>query len=377
MTDVGSQKLEGGSEPAIELVEVTKHYGKTVALKGVDLAIAPGEFIALLGPSGCGKSTLLKLIAGLEELTDGEIYVGGKLANYLKPSARNVAMVFQNYALYPHMTVRENVGFPLKMGGVPREEVRSRVEAAARLLQMSAELDRYPDELSGGQRQRVALGRAIVREPLAFLMDEPLSNLDALLRVEMRTELLRLHKRVGRTTIYVTHDQVEAMTMADRIVLMHYGEIQQIGSPSEIYVAPANTFVARFVGSPPMNLIEGRIESGPNGPVFRGSLEFPAGEAAVSGLEEGPATLGIRPEHLEIVAAAQCDAMPAKIDLIERVGSDSNVFLIVGGGTSLIASVDAATLIHEGDEIHIRFPREHVQFFDAHGRRANPGETGR
>jgi ABC-type sugar transport system ATPase subunit len=367
-----TEEMQADSAPAIELIEVSKHYGKTVALRSVDLAIAPGEFIALLGPSGCGKSTLLKLIAGLEELTDGEIYVGGKLANYLKPSDRNVAMVFQNYALYPHMTVRENIGFPLKMGGVPREEANSKVEGVAGLLQLSAQLDRFPDELSGGQRQRVALGRAIVREPLAFLMDEPLSNLDALLRVEMRTELLRLHKRVGRTTIYVTHDQVEAMTMADRIVLMSQGEIQQIGSPSEIYVTPANTFVARFVGSPPMNLMEGRIEPVPGGRVFRGAFDLPTGVARCP--SNGPATLGIRPEHIEIVNADHPDSVPAKADLVERVGADSNLFLVVGGQASLIASVDAATPVREGDDVHVRFPSEHVQFFDADGNRVNAGE---
>ena len=360
--------VSANPDPAIELIEVSKHYGKAEAVKAVDLAIAPGEFIALLGPSGCGKSTLLKLIAGLEELTDGEIYVGGKLANYLKPSARNVAMVFQNYALYPHMTVRENVGFPLKMGGVPGEQVKARVEAAANLLQLTAQLDRFPDELSGGQRQRVALGRAIVREPLAFLMDEPLSNLDALLRVEMRTELLRLHKRVGRTTIYVTHDQIEAMTMADRIVLMNKGEIQQIGSPSEIYEAPANTFVAKFVGSPPMNLVEGRIELGSGGLTFHGAMRVAAGKG-FAGLSAGQATLGIRPEHIEIVAAGHPDAIAAKVDLVERVGSDSNVLMIVAEQAPMIASVDAAAALREGDAIHIRIPPEHVHFFDAAGRR--------
>jgi ABC-type sugar transport system ATPase subunit len=375
MNEGASQPTQVDSAHAIELIEVSKHYGKVVALSAVDLAIEVGEFVALLGPSGCGKSTLLKLIAGLEELTDGEIYVGGKLANYLKPSARNVAMVFQNYALYPHMTVRENVGFPLKMGGVPREEVRARVEAAASLLQLSAELDRFPDELSGGQRQRVALGRAIVREPLAFLMDEPLSNLDALLRVEMRTELLRLHKRVGRTTIYVTHDQIEAMTMANRIVLMNKGKIQQIGSPTEIYVTPANTFVARFVGSPPMNLMEGQVVAVSGGPLFRGTVELAAGKAVAAGLTKGPATIGIRPEHIDIVDAAHPEAIPAKVDLIERVGSDSNVFLIVGGNSTLIASVDAATPISEGDDVHIRLPLNQIQFFDAEGNRVDPRET--
>ncbi len=362
-----AREIRADAMHAIELIEVTKHYGKTEALSAVDLAIESGEFVALLGPSGCGKSTLLKLIAGLEDPTDGEIYIGGKLANYLKPSARNVAMVFQNYALYPHMTVRENIGFPLKMGGAPRADVSARVESAASLLQLTRELDRFPDELSGGQRQRVALGRAIVREPLAFLMDEPLSNLDALLRVEMRTELLRLHKRVGRTTIYVTHDQIEAMTMANRIVLLNHGKIQQIGTPTDIYVRPANTFVARFVGSPAMNLIEGRVEAAGDSLAFRGVVELPAGKAA--GLSPGPATLGLRPEHVEIVGAGQPDAVAAKVDLIERVGADSNVFLLLGGTTSLVASVDAATAINEGEEIHVRFPPEHLQFFDANGNR--------
>ncbi len=211
------------TQPAIELVAVSKRYGSVVALKDVDLEIGQGEFLVLLGPSGCGKSTLLKLIAGLEDLTDGEVYIGGRLANYLRPGDRDVAMVFQNYALYPHMTVRDNLGFPLKMRKRPKAEVAERVATAANLLQLTTQLDKYPDEMSGGQRQRVALGRAIVREPLAFLMDEPLSNLDALLRVQMRTELLRLHRRVGRTTVYVTHDQVEAMTMADRVVVMQAG----------------------------------------------------------------------------------------------------------------------------------------------------------
>ena len=368
MTD-HMQSTTSGVRHAIELIEVAKHYGKMEALKGVDLAIEHGEFVALLGPSGCGKSTLLKLIAGLEELTGGEVYISGKLANYLKPSARDVAMVFQNYALYPHMTVRENIGFPLKMSGVPRGEVRSRVEEAATLLQLAVELERFPDELSGGQRQRVALGRAIVREPLAFLMDEPLSNLDALLRVEMRTELLRLHKRVGRTTIYVTHDQVEAMTMADRIVLMHRGEIQQIGSPSEIYVTPANTFVAGFVGSPPMNLIEGRIEEGASGLAFIGPIQCPVGRTPCP--KPGRAMLGIRPEHIAIAESGHPESIPAKIDLIERVGATLNVFLVLGGEASTIASFDVSAPIHEGEEIAIRFAPEHVQFFDSEGRRIN------
>ncbi len=359
----------GNPAYAIELVDVTKHYGKTPVLSGVNLAIEPGEFIALLGPSGCGKSTLLKLIAGLEELTDGEIYVGGRLANYLRPSARDVAMVFQNYALYPHMTVRENLGFPLKMSGVSRDEVRGKVEAAATLLQLNAQLESYPDELSGGQRQRVALGRAIVREPLAFLMDEPLSNLDALLRVEMRTELVRLHKRVGRTTIYVTHDQVEAMTMANRIVLMHRGVIQQVGSPGEVYSTPANTFVATFVGSPPMNLFKGRIESSAGGRMFRGPFDLPVEGLAPPAFADGPVALGIRPEHIHVLDPGDATGLAAVVDLVERVGPDSYLWALANDATSLTARVDAASAIREGDRICIRFPLQHLRLFDAAGTR--------
>jgi ABC-type sugar transport system ATPase subunit len=355
------------STPAIELIEVAKSYGKTSVLSGINLAIAPGEFIALLGPSGCGKSTLLKLIAGLEELSEGEIYVGGRLANYLKPSDRDVAMVFQNYALYPHMTVRENLGFPLKMSGVPREQVRAKVEGAATLLQLGAQLDRYPDELSGGQRQRVALGRAIVREPLAFLMDEPLSNLDALLRVEMRTELVRLHKRVGRTTIYVTHDQVEAMTMANRIVLLHKGLIQQVGTPGQVYSTPANTFVATFVGSPPMNLIGGRIEFAGGQRLFRGPFELALDGLAPATLGEGPATLGIRPEQVAVVGAGEPQALAASVELVERVGPDSFVLAHLADGAALNVRVDAASPIREGDRIFVRLPPSQLRLFDAVG----------
>jgi multiple sugar transport system ATP-binding protein len=353
--------------PAIELIDVGKSYGKAPVLTHINLAIAPGEFIALLGPSGCGKSTLLKLIAGLEELSEGEIYVGGRLANYLKPSDRDVAMVFQNYALYPHMTVRENLGFPLKMSGMLREEVRAKVESAAGLLQLGAQLDRYPDELSGGQRQRVALGRAIVREPLAFLMDEPLSNLDALLRVEMRTELVRLHKRVGRTTIYVTHDQVEAMTMANRIVLLHKGIVQQVGTPAEVYAAPANVFVATFVGSPAMNLLRGRVESTGGRRLFRGAVELVLDGLAPAALGEGPATLGIRPEQVALVGASEPEAHSASVELVERVGPDSFVLAHLADGTALNIRVDAATPIREGDRIFVRLPLARLRLFDACG----------
>ena len=363
-----------GARYAIEILGVTKQYGKVTALGGVDLDIEPGEFVVLLGPSGCGKSTLLKIIAGLEELTEGEVYIGGRLANYLKPSARDVAMVFQNYALYPHMTVRSNLGFPLKMAGRPRDEVNQKVEVAANLLQIASELDKYPDELSGGQRQRVALGRAIVREPLAFLMDEPLSNLDALLRVQMRSELLRLHKRVGRTTVYVTHDQVEAMTMADRVVVMRGGLIQQIGPPDEVYRRPANRFVASFVGSPPMNILDGRIETADGSRRFSGPIPVDVPGLAGMALDNGPAAIGIRPEELLLVSAGTDDSFPAVIELVEPVGADIFLSAAVPGGAVLTIRVDAETRVAEGQSVHVRIAPGATRLFDAGGDRIPAGE---
>ncbi len=356
------------SGPAIELIEVAKHYGKVTVLDRVDLTVAPGEFIALLGPSGCGKSTLLKLIAGLDELSRGEIHIAGRLANYLKPAERDVAMVFQNYALYPHMTVRENMGFPLKMSGIARDIVAAKVTEAAGLLQLNAQLDRFPDELSGGQRQRVALGRAIVREPYVFLMDEPLSNLDALLRVEMRAELVRLHKRVGRTTLYVTHDQVEAMTMANRIVLMKGGVVQQVGTPAEIYATPANTFVATFVGSPPMNLFKGHI----GGAQFRGAFDI----AVPARVTPGDVTLGIRPEHVEIGEAGDKDGLAATIDVIERVGPDAYLRLTTQTGATVTARVDGASRAGEGERVALHLPPARLCFFDAAGNRMTIDKEG-
>jgi ABC-type sugar transport system ATPase subunit len=356
---------------AIEILGVTKHYGKITALGGVDLDIEPGEFVVLLGPSGCGKSTLLKIIAGLEEPTDGEVYIGGKLANYLKPSARDVAMVFQNYALYPHMTVRSNLAFPLKMANRPRDEVNRKVETAASLLQITSELDKYPDELSGGQRQRVALGRAIVREPLAFLMDEPLSNLDALLRVQMRSELLRLHKRVGRTTVYVTHDQVEAMTMADRVVVMRGGLIQQIGPPDEVYRRPANRFVASFVGSPPMNILDGRIETADGRRRFVGPVTVAVPDLAAMSAVDGPASIGIRPEELLLTSAEMDGSFPAVIDLVEPVGADIFLSAAIGGGVVLTIRVDAETRVAEGETVQVRVAPGATRLFDSAGDRVS------
>ncbi len=358
-----------GSQYAIEILGVTKRYGRITALGGVDLDIEPGEFVVLLGPSGCGKSTLLKIIAGLEDLTEGEVYIGGKLANYLKPSARDVAMVFQNYALYPHMTVRSNIGFPLKMAGRPKAEIEQQVAFAANLLQIGSELDKYPDELSGGQRQRVALGRAIVRQPLAFLMDEPLSNLDALLRVQMRSELLRLHKRVGRTTVYVTHDQVEAMTMADRVVVMRTGLIQQIGPPDEVYRRPANRFVASFVGSPPMNILDGRIETANGSRRFVGPVPVELPGLAAASLADGPAAVGIRPEELLLSAESTPGSFPAVIELVEPVGADIFLTANVEGGAVVTIRVDAETKVAEGATVQLQVAPGATRLFDADGDR--------
>lgn len=354
---------------AIELLGVAKRYGAFVALQEVDLDIASGEFLVLLGPSGCGKSTLLKLIAGLEDLSEGEIYIDGQLANYLRPKDRDVAMVFQNYALYPHMTVETNIGFPLAMRRQPKAIVAQQVRQVADLVGLTDHLGKYPDQLSGGQRQRVALGRAIIREPVAFLMDEPLSNLDALLRVQMRSELLKLHKRVGRTTIYVTHDQIEAMTMADRIVVLRDGVIQQVGSPADVYGRPANTFVATFVGSPPMNMMPGRVvmhegrlrSDGPIPVSLDHFTTLPEGEGAI--------TLAIRPEHVELAAADEPETVPGRVELIEAVGADSFLAVALDGGITMMVRVAADTPVREGDLVRLRLPPHRVQLFDATGMR--------
>jgi multiple sugar transport system ATP-binding protein len=351
---------------AIELVGVSKRYGQVAALQGVDLEIEPGEFLVLLGPSGCGKSTLLKIIAGLEDASDGEVYINGRLANYLRPRDRDVAMVFQNYALYPHMTVETNIGFPLAMRKVPRSQVEARVREVAALLELTDLLKRLPEELSGGQRQRVALGRAIIREPVAFLMDEPLSNLDALLRVQMRTELLKLHRRVGRTTVYVTHDQVEAMTMADRIVVLRNGIVQQVGATKRIYSYPANTFVATFVGSPPMNLFEGVVESVDGGRRFRGPFDQPL-DGRAPDLLDGPATLGIRPEHIRLVGGSDAGGVAGQVELVEEVGSDSFLSVVVGQAATAIVRVPGDSPVRERDRVWLRLAPEEVRLFDTDG----------
>ncbi len=378
-TPLPGQEQELGTSPyAIELLGVTKRYGDFVALRDVDIDIAPGEFLVLLGPSGCGKSTLLKIIAGLEDASDGEIYINSRLANYLPPKERDVSMVFQNYALYPHMTVETNIGFPLAMRRQKKAVVSERVREVAALVGLTEHLNKYPDQLSGGQRQRVALGRAIIREPVAFLMDEPLSNLDALLRVQMRSELLKLHRRVGRTTIYVTHDQIEAMTMADRIVILRDGIVQQIGTPHEVYGNPANTFVAMFVGSPPMNLLPGRVDDRGGRQHFVGPVSVALdGLRAIDLPGNDEVTLGIRPENIELVGTNESGTIPGAVELIEAVGSDSFLSVALADGVSVMVRVSADTRVAEGEQVHLRFPPRRIRLFGANGVRVAVAEAAR
>ena len=301
---------------AIRLESVCKDYGGTPVLRSVDLTIEDGEFVVLVGPSGCGKSTLLRVIAGLEAISSGEIRIGGRLVNELAPKDRDIAMVFQSYALYPHMTVRENMSFGLKLKGQARARIEATVRAAAEKLEIGALLERKPRELSGGQRQRVAMGRAMVREPKAFLFDEPLSNLDARLREQMRYEIRKLQRDLGTTSLYVTHDQMEAMTMADRMVAMHEGVAQQIGTPAQLYANPANLFVAGFIGAPAMNFLQATLRNACE--VCIGAL--PLGRVAPrrGAPKDGRITVGIRPERISVVAPAQ--GLPAQIDFLEPTG---------------------------------------------------------
>ena len=331
----------------VTLEEVTKVYGEdVVAVKGMNLDIPDGEFVVFVGPSGCGKSTALRMIAGLEDISGGKVFIGDQVVNDLPPRQRDIAMVFQNYALYPHMNVRENMGFALKLRKMDKSEISRRVEEAARILSIERFLDRKPKALSGGQRQRVALGRAIVREPKAFLMDEPLSNLDAKLRVQMRTEIAKLHNRIGTTTIYVTHDQTEAMTMADRIVVLKDGIVQQIDSPQQMYDHPNNIFVAGFIGSPAMNFLRARLERENGGyQVSFGGTRIPLSSEVVAEVKErrgqdigehlGEVVLGIRPEHMEDanteaaepLGGADCSScVDVEAQVIESMGSEKYVY---------------------------------------------------
>jgi multiple sugar transport system ATP-binding protein len=376
----------------IELNDVTKRYADgTEAVRQMSLEIADGEFMILVGPSGCGKSTALRMIAGLEDITEGELLIGGEVVNDLGPKERDIAMVFQSYALYPHMTVRENMGFALKLAKTPKEEIRQRVDEAAKILDLTEQLERKPANLSGGQRQRVAMGRAIVRQPAAFLMDEPLSNLDAKLRVQMRAEVSRLQNRLGTTTIYVTHDQVEAMTLGDRVAVMRAGVVQQAGTPRELYDHPANLFVAGFIGSPAMNFMPATIHGD--------RIELPMVEAKLTDsvrrrVRDGELIAGIRPEDFEDAALVAEDrrdrgaVFTTTIEVVEWMGSELYAhFSVAKGGIEaeelrelaeesgtdelageeadrVIARLDAASRIREGYEAELWLDLSKLHFFD-------------
>jgi multiple sugar transport system ATP-binding protein len=383
----------------VVMEHLTKRYPDGFeAVKDMSLEVHDGEFVILVGPSGCGKSTALKMIAGLEDITEGELRIGDQVVNGLAPKERDIAMVFQNYALYPHMTVRENMAFPLKLAKVPEEEIDKKVTEAARILDLTEHLDRKPANLSGGQRQRVAMGRAIVRDPKAFLMDEPLSNLDAKLRVQMRTEVARIQSRLGTTMVYVTHDQTEAMTLGDRVAVMRSGVLQQVGAPSELYNRPTNIFVAGFIGSPAMNFMPGELRDG--------TVQTPLGEIqlheearARAGTASGSVIVGIRPESFEDVSMVSDDArgrgvtFRAKIDLVESLGAEEYVYFEVEGAQvqsdelselaadsgahevpssgegQVVARLDPESSVKRGEETELWVDTTKLHFFDPEGGR--------
>jgi multiple sugar transport system ATP-binding protein len=372
--------MTGGAAPSraarVQLSGLRKEYENgVVAVHGVDLTVEAGELVVLVGPSGCGKSTTLRMIAGLETISGGELTIGARNVNDVPPSERDIAMVFQSYALYPHMTVRENMAFALRLRKRPRSEITARVEAAAETLAITALLDRVPRQLSGGQRQRVAIGRAIVREPSVFLFDEPLSNLDAALRGEMRREIGMLHRRLGATMIYVTHDQIEAMTLGDRIVVMHQGRVRQVDTPARVYGRPADTFVARFLGSPPMNMLDGmlvrehdalavRIDEAPNV-----AIPLPADLApalAARAPTSGKVIVGIRPEHLRLspTGESQGGGVLGTVELAEVLGHEQLVHLRVHG-VPLIVRGDPGERPDVGATVRVSVDGERVHLFDA------------
>jgi len=355
----------------VSLKKIVKEYeGGVQAVKGIDLDIANHEFVVLVGPSGCGKSTTLRMIAGLEEISDGEIWIGGDVVNDVPPRDRDIAMVFQNYALYPHMSVFENMAFGLKLRKFPKEEIRKRVDEAARMLDIVPLLDRKPKALSGGQRQRVAMGRAIVRNPKVFLFDEPLSNLDAKLRVQMRTEIKKVHQMVPTTTVYVTHDQVEAMTLADRVVVMNQGIIEQVGAPQELYHNPATRFVAGFIGSPAMNFLPVQVldDGGLKIQLADGTkLAVPPGKVDRYGPHKGKRmTLGIRPEHLTETrenAKAGIQQMNALVDVVEPMGMETLVHFFIDG-VPMCARVDPLTIARPGEILPLAADMNNMHLID-------------
>lgn len=344
----------------VQFTDIRKSFGAVSVIKGVNIDIADGEFVILVGPSGCGKSTLLRMLAGLENISGGEIRIGDQVVNTLPPKERDIAMVFQNYALYPHMTVEQNMAFSLMLKNAPKEEADKRVAYAAGILGLDKLLDRYPRQLSGGQRQRVAMGRAIVRDPKVFLFDEPLSNLDAKLRVAMRAEIKELHQRLKTTTVYVTHDQIEAMTMADKIVVMHDGKVEQIGTPLEVYDKPNNLFVAGFIGSPAMNMIKGRLDpENPSSFIAEDGTRLPVQGAPDSAIGKD-LIYGLRPEYISLGN----DGIPAEISVIEPTGYETHIVARFGG-------CDANCVFRErvnakpGDVINLQIDTSHIHLFDS------------
>ncbi|MGV0819499.1 ABC transporter ATP-binding protein [Martelella sp. AMO21009] len=341
----------------LSLRNVRKSYGAHDVIHGLDLDIGDTDFVALVGPSGCGKSTLLRMIAGLEELSGGEIYIGEENVGEKMPKDRDIAMVFQSYALYPHMTVRENMSFALNLRKMPKVEVNRAVEEAAEILGLTELLERRPKDLSGGQRQRVAMGRAIVRSPKVFLFDEPLSNLDAKLRVTMRAEVIKLHQKLETTSVYVTHDQVEAMTMADRIVVMRAGRIEQVGAPLELYDYPENVFVAQFIGTPTMNIVQGDVRDG--------RLSLFGGTCALEmegQVPDGPLLVGIRPEHIEVRAPGE-GGVAATLDLVEPMGNETMTSCTIGD-TAVQTCGTRRIAWHHGSPVSLEFDPEKLHFFD-------------
>ena len=346
---------------SVDIRTVEKFYGSVKVLHGVSVNIDDGEFVVLVGPSGCGKSTLLRMIAGLEEISSGDIAIGDRVVNKVPPKDRDIAMVFQNYALYPHMTVKQNMGFSLKLAKAPKDEIERRVGDAARILGLEPYLDRYPRALSGGQRQRVAMGRAIVRDPQVFLFDEPLSNLDAKLRVQMRTEIKALHQRLKTTSVYVTHDQIEAMTMADRIVVMQLGVVEQVGAPLDLYDRPENLFVAGFIGSPAMNFIDAKIKRNGAGPVAVAGDGTQLPLPSDSGGKDGQSIVyGVRPEHLDLTPEGHIEA---EVGVVEPTGAEILVVTSIAG-TEAQAVFKERHALRPGDKIRLAPKLDAVHVFD-------------
>lgn len=348
----------------LELKQIRKSYAGLEVIKGVDLSIADREFVVFVGPSGCGKSTLLRMIAGLEEITDGALLIDGQKVNDTPPDKRGLAMVFQSYALYPHMTVAENMAFALRLAGTPKTERDQRVQAAAKILQLDTLLDRKPANLSGGQRQRVAIGRAIVRQPKAFLFDEPLSNLDAALRVQTRIEIAKLHQDLQSTVIYVTHDQVEAMTLADRIVVFNAGRIEQVGKPLELYHNPANLFVAGFIGSPKMNLIKATVmeSTGAESTLkLDGGSQFKVPQALMSGQK---VTVGLRPEHIIVDPEG---SIAGRTEIVEHLGDETIAYVAIGAAELLTVKLPSTAKVESGEALNFSLHGHSASLFDETG----------